>query len=62
MTFPIDRPRRLRRNLQMRELVRETRLGAGMMVYPMFVCPGNGVREEVASMPGVARQSADMIV
>jgi porphobilinogen synthase len=46
----------------MRELVRETRLGAGMMVYPMFVCPGNGVREEVASMPGVARQSADMIV
>jgi porphobilinogen synthase len=48
--------------LQMRELVRETRLGAGMMVYPMFVCPGNGVREEVASMPGVARQSADMIV
>jgi porphobilinogen synthase len=62
MTFPEERPRRLRRNAQMRELVRETRLSAGMMVYPMFVCPGNGVRQEVASMPGVARQSADRIV
>jgi porphobilinogen synthase len=62
MTFPVERPRRLRRGGQMRELVRETRLSAGMMVYPMFVCPGTCVREEVASMPGVARQSADRIV
>ncbi len=46
----------------MRELARETRLSAGMMVYPMFVCPGKGVREEVASMPGVGRQSAERVV
>jgi porphobilinogen synthase len=62
MTFPIHRPRRLRRNELMRSLVRETRLSAAGLVYPMFVCPGSKVRQEVSSMPGVFQQSADQIL
>jgi porphobilinogen synthase len=59
MTFPIQRPRRLRRSEAIRSLVRETRLSAQGLVYPMFVCPGRGVRVEVSSMPGVFQQSVD---
>jgi porphobilinogen synthase len=62
MTFPTHRPRRLRGNEAVRGLVRETRLSTGGLVYPMFVCPGKGVRAEVSSMPGVAQQSADKLV
>src|SRR5438552_2203966 len=62
MTFPIHRPRRLRRTEALRRLVRETRLNADGLIYPMFVCPGSKVRQEVASMPGVHQQSADQIV
>src|SRR4029077_15136998 len=62
MSFPIDRPRRLRRTEALRELVRETRLSAAGFIYPMFVCPGNKVRKEVSSMPGIYQQSADQIV
>ena len=62
MTFPIHRPRRLRRNEALRRLVRETRLTADGLIYPMFVCPGTKVRKEVGSMPGVHQQSADQIV
>ena len=62
MTFPIHRPRRLRRTELIRALVRETRLTTAGLVYPMFVCPGSGVRQEVSSMPGVFQQSADQIV
>jgi porphobilinogen synthase len=54
------RPRRLRRTPALRALVRETRLHPSMLVAPLFVCPGSGVREPVASMPGVARVSADV--
>jgi porphobilinogen synthase len=43
-------------------LVRETRLTAAGLIYPMFVCPGTKVRKEVSSMPGVHQQSADQIV
>jgi porphobilinogen synthase len=43
-------------------MVRETRLSAAGLIYPMFVCPGNKVRMEVSSMPGVHQQSADQIV
>jgi len=43
-------------------MVRETRLSAAGFVYPMFVCPGSNVRQEVSSMPGVHQQSADQIV
>ncbi|MGA7842157.1 MAG: porphobilinogen synthase [Candidatus Acidiferrales bacterium] len=62
MTFPVHRPRRLRRNETLRGLVRETRLSASGMVYPMFACPGTNVRKEVSSMPGIYQQSVDQIV
>jgi len=62
MTFPIHRPRRLRRSEAMRGFVRETRLSTGSLVYPMFACPGTNVRTEVSSMPGVYQQSVDQIV
>jgi porphobilinogen synthase len=62
MSFPAQRPRRLRRNEALRGLVRETRLTAEGLVYPMFVCPGSKVRKEVSSMPEVHQQSVDQIV
>jgi porphobilinogen synthase len=62
VTFPIHRPRRLRRNEALRGFVRETRLSASGMVYPMFACPGTNVRKEVSSMPGIYQQSVDQIV
>ena len=62
MAYPVTRMRRLRRSEQMRNLVRETRLTPDALVYPMFVCPGEGVRKEVASMPGVANLSIDQAV
>jgi len=62
MSFPIDRPRRLRRTESLRGIVRETRLTTEGFIYPMFVCPGSKVRKEVSSMPGIFQQSADEIV
>jgi porphobilinogen synthase len=62
MSFPTHRGRRLRRNEALRGLVRETRLSPAGLIYPMFVCPGQKVRQEVSSMPGVFQQSADQIV
>ena len=62
MAFPTDRPRRLRRNEAMRSFVRETRLSPEGFVYPLFVCPGEGVRKEVRSMPGVFNLSIDEAV
>jgi porphobilinogen synthase len=62
MSYPRHRPRRLRRNEALRSLVRETRLTTAGLIYPMFVCPGQKVRQEVTSMPGVFQQSADQIV
>lgn len=62
MSFPIDRPRRLRRTEALRGIVQETRLSTSGFVYPMFVCPGTNVRNEVTSMPNVYQQSADRIV
>jgi len=61
MTFPVHRPRRLRRSEALRGFVRETRLSPAGFVYPMFACPGKSVRTEVSSMPGVFQQSADQI-
>ncbi|HXN12723.1 MAG TPA: hypothetical protein VN865_06460, partial [Candidatus Acidoferrales bacterium] len=43
-------------------MVRETKLSTEGLVYPMFACPGTGVRTEVSSMPGVFQQSSDQIV
>src|SRR5215831_11675678 len=62
MSFPTHRPRRLRRNEGLRNLVQETRLTVGGLIYPMFVCPGTGLRQEVSAMPEVYQQSVDQIV
>jgi len=62
MAFPAHRPRRLRRTEALRGLVRETNLSTSGLIYPMFVCPGSKVRQEVSSMPGIHQQSADQIV
>jgi porphobilinogen synthase len=62
MAFPIHRPRRLRRTELLRSFVRETRLSPDGFVYPLFVCPGKGVRKEVRSMPGVFNLSVDEAV
>jgi porphobilinogen synthase len=56
------RPRRLRRSTTIRALVRETRLAPDMFLYPLFVCPGEGRRREIGSMPGVFQLSVDEIV
>ena len=62
MSFPVTRMRRLRRNEQMRALVRETTLEPGDLIYPLFLCPGKGVRRAVGSMPGVFNLSVDEAV
>lgn len=60
--FPIDRPRRLRANERLRAMVRETRLTADQLVYPMFVCPGTNVRNPIKSMPDCYQLSIDQLV
>ncbi len=59
MSFPESRMRRLRRNESLRALVRETALDPGDLIYPLFICPGQGVRHPVGSMPGVFNLSVD---
>ncbi len=62
MGFPVHRMRRLRRNEGLRRLVRETRLSVDDLVYPMFVVPGEGVRQEIPSLPGNFHLSVDEAV
>jgi porphobilinogen synthase len=62
MTFPVQRPRRLRRTEALRSMMRETRLSTSGFVYPMFVGPGKGTRVEISSMPGVYQQSVDQML
>jgi porphobilinogen synthase len=62
MAFPVTRLRRLRRTSQLRDMVRETRLTPEAFVYPLFVCPGEGVRKPIGSMPGVFNLSVDEAV
>src|SRR5712675_250627 len=62
MAFPATRMRRLRSTETLRSMVRETRLTPESLVYPMFVCPGSGVRKELRSMPGVFNLSVDEAV
>ncbi|MGB6742612.1 MAG: porphobilinogen synthase [Terracidiphilus sp.] len=62
MSFPQNRLRRLRRSEPLRALVRETALEPGDLIYPLFLCPGEGVRREVSSMPGVFNLSIDQAV
>ncbi|HEY2485788.1 MAG TPA: porphobilinogen synthase [Candidatus Binataceae bacterium] len=61
MPFPINRPRRLRRNDTLRRMIRETRLSPDNLIHPLFVCPGRGVVNPVPSMPGVAQLSVDRV-
>ena len=62
MSFPKDRMRRLRRTETLRRMTRETRLSRDNLILPLFVVEGDGVREEVSSMPGVFRYSVDQVV
>lgn len=62
MAFPRHRLRRLRQSEPLRRLVRETRLTASDLIYPMFVTVGKDRREEIASMPGQYRISVDLLV
>jgi len=62
MSFPVTRLRRLRQSESLRSLVRETHLEPTNFIYPLFVCPGEGVRKEISSMPGVFNISVDEAV
>ena len=62
MSFPANRMRRMRRNQPLRDLVRETSLEPGDLIYPLFICPGKGVRNPIGSMPGVFNLSVDEAV
>ncbi len=61
MAFPTTRPRRLRRSELLRAFVRETRLSQRNLVYPLFICPGSGVRQEIRSMPNQYHLSVDRL-
>src|SRR2546430_6844051 len=60
--FPIRRMRRLRRTPALRRLVQETQLAPAQLVWPLFVCHGEGVRREVPTLPGVYQTSVDELV
>ncbi|MBZ4682156.1 porphobilinogen synthase [Thermodesulfobacterium sp.] len=62
MLFPEYRPRRLRKNENIRSLVRETILTVDDLIYPLFVCEGKGVKQEIRSMPEVYRFSLDQLI
>jgi len=62
MPFPIQRMRRLRATESIRNMVRETRLAPSQLILPLFVCPGEGVRREIGSMPGNYQLSIDELV
>ncbi len=60
--FPTHRPRRLRQHPQLRRMVSENTLSTADLIYPLFAVPGEGVAQEVKSMPGVYQLSVDKIV
>jgi porphobilinogen synthase len=59
MQFPNYRPRRLRANATIRSMIRETSVSASDLIYPLFVKPGTGLRDEIVSMPGAFQLSVD---
>lgn len=61
MQFPQYRPRRLRLNESIRSMVRENALLPSDLIYPLFVKPGTGLRDEISSMPGVFQISLDQL-
>jgi porphobilinogen synthase len=62
MTYPEQRPRRLRRNERIRRMVRETILSVDDLIYPLFVAAGRKIRKEISSMPGVFQLSVENLV
>ena len=60
-TFPLTRLRRFRRTAALRSLVRETRLDLGDFVYPLFVCPGEGIERPLEGLTGIAQRSVDRL-
>ncbi|WP_019907325.1 porphobilinogen synthase [Thermoanaerobacter indiensis] len=58
----VKRPRRLRMNSILRDMIRETSLDVGDLIYPLFVVPGNNIKEEIDSMPGVYHFSIDLLI
>ena len=58
----VCRPRRLRRNATIRELIRETELAPRHLIYPLFVAEGESIRDEISTMPGQFRLSIEGIV
>uniref|UniRef100_A0A832GQH7 Delta-aminolevulinic acid dehydratase n=1 Tax=Caldimicrobium thiodismutans TaxID=1653476 RepID=A0A832GQH7_9BACT len=62
MMFPEYRARRLRRTEAIRSLVRETVLTVDDLIYPLFICEGKGIKEEITSMPGIYRFSLDRVI
>src|ERR1700761_1885016 len=61
-SFPHTRMRRMRRDEFSRRLMRETHLSVDSLIYPVFVVEGRGIRQPIASMPGVERLSVDELV
>ena len=61
MQFPSYRPRRLRANATIRRMVRETAVSPSDFIYPLFVKPGKGLKDEIKSMPGQYQLSLDML-
>jgi len=62
MSFPQHRLRRLRSNSTLRRMVRQTRLSIDQLIYPLFVRPGSGIRQPIASMPGQYQFSVDTLI
>ena len=62
MFFPAYRPRRLRKNENLRRLIRETKLSVDDLVHPLFVVPGKGVKKPIHSMPGNFQMSVDHLL
>ena len=61
-TFPVARPRRLRRTGAIRELVREHRISPSDLIAPLFVCEGTDIQRPIGSMPGQYNLSVDRLV
>lgn len=62
MRFPEYRPRRLRRNENLRRMVRETKISADDLVYPLFAIEGKGIKKPIDSMPGIYNLSVDLLL
>jgi porphobilinogen synthase len=59
MSFPLERPRRLRATERLRTMVRETSVSPAHLIYPLFVVPGEGTKREIPSLPGCFHLSVD---